>query len=143
MNMKNTIIIMTSNLITDTTIPESSLRKELAKYFRIEFLNRIDDIVLYASLGESQISRIVELLLADVVKRLSEKNITVSWDRSIVEKISVLGYDSELGARPLKRAITEYIINPLSRKILVGEIIDGDNLIVSIDTENQCVIVKR
>ena len=51
-NMKNTIIIMTSNLITDTTIPESSLRKELTKYFRIEFLNRIDDIVLYAPLGE-------------------------------------------------------------------------------------------
>ena len=141
--MKNTIIIMTSNLITDTTIPESSLRKELTKYFRIEFLNRIDDIVLYAPLGESEISHIVELLLSDVTKKLSEKNIIVTWDVSITEKIAALGYDSELGARPLKRAITEYVINPLSRKILAGELSDGDNISISLDSENQIIIEKR
>lgn len=140
--MRNTIIIMTSNLITDTTIPEASIRKELTKYFRIEFLNRIDDIVLYEPLGEAQISSIVELLLADVTTKLKEKNITVSWDKSIVEKISALGYDSELGARPLKRAITEYIINPLSRKILSGELSDGDIIDVSMDGESKLVIKR-
>lgn len=142
-NMKNTIIIMTSNLITDTTIPESSLRKELTKYFRIEFLNRIDDIVLYAPLGESEISHIVELLLSDVTKKLSEKNIIVTWDASITEKIAALGYDSELGARPLKRAITEYIINPLSKKILAGEISEGDILNMSMDSDSRLNISKK
>lgn len=142
-NMKNTIIIMTSNLITDTTIAEASIRKELTKYFRIEFLNRIDDIVLYRPLGETEISHIVGLLLTDVAKKLSEKSITVNWDKSVTDRISLLGYDSELGARPLKRAITEYIINPLSRKILAGEVSDGDNLSISLGNENQIIIEKR
>lgn len=142
-NMKNTIIIMTSNLITDTTIAEASIRKELTKYFRIEFLNRIDDIVLYRPLGETEISHIVGLLLTDVAKKLSEKSITVNWDKSVTDRISLLGYDSELGARPLKRAITEYIINPLSRKILAGEVSDGDNLSISLGNENQIIIGKR
>jgi len=174
-NMRNTIIIMTSNigpqLIAEKNLgsrhsetqknPEASKTKhgsfvpqddgarvpkeimsELRKYFRIEFLNRIDDIVLYSPLGEWELSRIVELLLADVVKKLSEKNITLSWDDSVIEKIAVLGYDSELGARPLKRAITEYIINPLSRKILAGEVSEGDNLSISMDSHDWLIILK-
>ncbi|MFZ2337086.1 MAG: hypothetical protein WAW59_02305 [Patescibacteria group bacterium] len=109
----------------------------------MEFLNRIDDIVLYRPLGETEISHIVGLLLTDVAKKLSEKSITVNWDKSVTDRISLLGYDSELGARPLKRAITEYIINPLSRKILAGEVSDGDNLSISLGNENQIIIGKR
>lgn len=128
-NMKNTIIIMTSNIgsqfitdIPDLTEREKRIKEELRKYFRIEFLNRIDDIVLYDSLNEENIHQIVLLLLDHVAKQLVHKNIKAVWDQSVVDYIARVGYDTELGARPLKRAITEYIVNPLSEKILVGEI---------------------
>jgi ATP-dependent Clp protease ATP-binding subunit ClpA len=69
-------------------------------------------------------------LLQDVTKRLKEREIVVTWDQNIIDRIAVLGYDTLLGARPLKRAITEYIVNPLSEKILRGEILAGDNLLI-------------
>ncbi len=124
-NMKNTIIIMTSNIgsqyiseITDKEAREKKIRDELKKYFRIEFLNRIDDIVIYESLTDIEIKRITVLLLQDVTKRLKEHEIIVSWNQDIIDRIAILGYDTTLGARSLKRAITEYIVNPLSEKIL-------------------------
>ncbi len=124
-NMKNTIIIMTSNIgsqyiseLSDKEEKEKKIREELRKYFRIEFLNRIDDIVIYDALTDEDIRHITELLLADVTSRLKELEIIISWDQNIIDRISILGYDVILGARPLKRAITEYIINPLSEKIL-------------------------
>ena len=138
-NMKNTIIIMTSNIgsqfitdISDTNDREKRIKDELRKYFRIEFLNRIDDIVLYDSLGESEIRDIVSLLLDGVKERLREKNITLTWDASVIEYISRVGYDIELGARPLKRAITEYIVNPLSNLILRREIVDNSDITLGI-----------
>ncbi|MDD2694226.1 MAG: AAA family ATPase [Candidatus Gracilibacteria bacterium] len=141
-NMKNTIIIMTSNIgsqfitdIPDLTEREKRIKEELRKYFRIEFLNRIDDIVLYDSLNEENIHQIVLLLLDHVAKQLVHKNIKAVWDQSVVDYIARVGYDTELGARPLKRAITEYIVNPLSEKILVGEIGEGDAIVVKIGNE--------
>lgn len=134
-NMKNTIIIMTSNIgsqyisdIVDKDERNKKIRDELGKYFRIEFLNRIDDIIIYESLTDIVIHRITELLLQDITKRLKENEIIVSWDQNIIDRISILGYDTTLGARPLKRAITEYIVNPLSEKILENTIVPGDNL---------------
>lgn len=124
-NMKNTILIMTSNIgsqyiseIADKEAREKKIHEELKKYFRIEFLNRIDDIVVYESLTDIEIKRITNLLLQDVTKRLKEHEIIVSWDQGIIDRIAILGYDTTLGARPLKRAITTYIVNPLSEKIL-------------------------
>ena len=141
-NMKNTIIIMTSNIgsqfitdIRDLTEREKRIKEELRKYFRIEFLNRIDDIVLYDSLNEENIHQIVLLLLDHVAKQLVHKNIKAVWDQSVVDYIARVGYDTELGARPLKRAITEYIVNPLSEKILVGEIGEWDAIVVKIGNE--------
>lgn len=141
-NMKNTIIIMTSNIgsqfitdIHDLTERDKRIKEELRKYFRIEFLNRIDDIVLYDSLNEEDIYQIVLHLLENVSKQLAHRNIKVTWDQSIVGYIARVGYDIELGARPLKRAITEYIVNPLSDRILRGEITDNSDIVLSISDE--------
>lgn len=148
-NMKNTIIIMTSNIwsqyindITDKEERKKKIHDELRKYFRIEFLNRIDDIIIYESLTDNIIRRITELLLQDVTKRLKEREIVVTWDQNIIDRIAVLGYDTLLGARPLKRAITEYIVNPLSEKILRGEILASDNLLIRMWKNDTIEIVK-
>lgn len=148
-NMKNTIIIMTSNIgsqyiseLSDKEEKEKKIREELRKYFRIEFLNRIDDIVIYDALTDEDIRHITELLLVDVTSRLKELEIIISWDQNIIDRISILGYDVILGARPLKRAITEYIINPLSEKILKWEIVSGDILTVSMGDRDILEISK-
>lgn len=148
-NMKNTIIIMTSNIwsqyindITDKEERKKKIHDELRKYFRIEFLNRIDDIIIYESLTDNIIRRITELLLQDVTKRLKEREIVVTWDQNIIDRIAILGYDTLLGARPLKRAITEYIVNPLSEKILRGEILASDNLLIRMWKNDTIEIVK-
>ncbi len=98
---------------------------ELKKYFRPEFLNRIDDIVVYNPLSESVLSGIVDILLQDVTNLLAEKHITISYDVSLKTELITTGYDREFGARPLKRAITRMVINPLSTRILSGELTDG------------------
>ena len=95
--MKNTIIIMTSNIgsqyigeIADKKEREEKIREELKKYFRIEFLNRIDDIVIYESLTDVDIKRITSLLLQDITKRLKDHEIVVNWDQSIIDHIAAL-----------------------------------------------------
>lgn len=147
--MKNTIIIMTSNIgsqyiaeVTDKNEREQRIREELKKYFRIEFLNRIDDIIIYESLTDTEIKRITELLLADLTKRLKEREIIIHWDSTVIERIAILGYDSALGARPLKRAITEYIINPLSENLLKGDIVSGDILTIRMGNNDTLEIMK-
>ena len=148
-NMKNTIIIMTSNigshLITDETNSkdrEILIKNEIKKYFRPEFLNRIDDIVVYENLTPQNIESITTLLFQDLSKRIAEKGIQITWDDHIIEKISSLGYDRELGARPLKRAVIEYIVNPLSEKIISGEVVSGDRIFLDLDGENHLTLKK-
>lgn len=128
--------------MTDKDAREKKVREELKKYFRIEFLNRIDDIVIYDALSEVEIARITVLLLDEVFKRLRDRDISVTWDQSVVDRIAVLGYDSTLGARPLKRAITEYIVNPLSEKILTGDISEGDTIGVSMGDRDILNVTK-
>lgn len=147
--MKNTIIIMTSNIgsqyidISNKEERDTKIRTELRTYFRIEFLNRIDDIVIYDALTESEIHQIAHLMLTEVEHRLATQGILVSWSQSLIDRISQLGYDPSLGARPLKRAITEYIINPLSEKILMGEVTEGDSVEVGMGDKNELLIQKR
>ncbi|PJC56973.1 type VI secretion system ATPase TssH, partial [Candidatus Gracilibacteria bacterium CG_4_9_14_0_2_um_filter_38_7] len=104
---------------------QKTIMSELKNHFRPEFLNRIDDIVVYNPLSEEVLSGIVEILLQDVTNLLAEKHITVSYDASLKKELIATGYDREFGARPLKRAITRMVINPLSTKILSGELMDG------------------
>lgn len=154
-NMKNTIIIMTSNIgsdmITlDTVRHEKDQRKlpegmldELRKYFRIEFLNRIDDIILFQSLSKNEITSITRLMLSDIEKRLWERDIRISWDESVLDRMGVLWFDPVFGARPLKRTITEYIMNPLSEKILLHEIEDGARITLALDTQDRLIVSKK
>lgn len=134
-DMRHTIIIMTSNIgshmileTQDSTELEKRIRAELGKYFRIEFLNRLDDIVVYHALTPDEVRAIAHLLLEDLTRRLKGQGITVTWETSLIDTLVELGYESELGARPLKRVIMERVINPLSEKVLRGEIHEGSDI---------------
>jgi ATP-dependent Clp protease ATP-binding subunit ClpB len=135
-DFKNTIIIMTSNLgsrfllegVTTDTIPESvreSVMAELRKAFRPEFLNRIDETILFKPLALEEITRIVDLLLADLNKRLSERRVTVALDKEAREWAAEKGYDPVFGARPLKRFLQRQVETKLARGLVGGEIADG------------------
>jgi ATP-dependent Clp protease ATP-binding subunit ClpB len=128
-DFKNTLIIMTSNIgtsyISDQSIPEekrmSGIDHELKMHFKPEFLNRVDEIIVFNPLTIENIKDIVKNQLADVALRLKEKGIILEITRPALEFLSKEGYDQTFGARPLKRAIQKYILNPLSIKILAGD----------------------
>jgi ATP-dependent Clp protease ATP-binding subunit ClpB len=152
-NFKNTIIILTSN-IGSMKIQElagswktyneifDSLQEDLRGYFRPEFLNRIDDIILYNPLSESMMFEIVDILLEDIVKILKEKNITVSFRDNLKKYLISIGYDAEFWARPMKRAITSFILNNLSLKIIGDEIQAGENIELDVDEGKNLVVRK-
>ncbi len=131
-DFKNTIIIMTSN------IKEENLKT----FFRPEFLNRIDDIVKFNELDENVIIWIIDILLENVVSLLDKKWIKASFSDNLKKYIAKTGYDSEFGARPLKRAITNVINNNLSIKLLNGEINSWDSILIDVDEKWELVIKK-
>ncbi|MBF1584383.1 MAG: ATP-dependent chaperone ClpB [Prevotella sp.] len=111
-NFKNTIIIMTSN----------ATREQLTKLMRPEFLNRIDDIITFHALTKEEIGEVVELQMKRVQKMLAAQGFTLHWTKETIDDLAELGYDPEFGARPVKRAIQDYVLNNLSRKILEGKV---------------------
>ena len=111
-NFKNTIIIMTSNASRDM----------LKKTFRPEFLNRIDDIITFKPLTKEQIAQVVELQMNRVKKMLAPQGFELRWTPATIEYLAEVGYDPEFGARPVKRAIQDYVLNDLSRKILAEQV---------------------
>jgi ATP-dependent Clp protease ATP-binding subunit ClpB len=144
-NFKNTIVIMTSNIgsqiiqekldqMTDENANEimGNLRVVLSdllrRTIRPEFLNRIDDVVLFRPLAKREIRKIVELQLAIVEKMLAEKDMKLAVDDDVKDWLAELGFDITYGARPLKRTIQRYVINPLSQEILSGKFSDGDTI---------------
>ena len=135
-DFKNTVIIMTSNIgsrfllegVTGDTIPESvheSVMAELRKAFRPEFLNRIDETILFKPLTLDEITTIVDLLLADLNKRLAERRVTVVLDTKAKEWAAEKGYDPVFGARPLKRFLQRNIETKLARALISGEVAEG------------------
>ena len=110
-NFKNTIIIMTSN----------ASREMLKKTFRPEFLNRIDDIITFKPLTQEQIAKVVELQMNRVKKMLEPQGFELCWTPAAISYLAEVGYDPEFGARPVKRAIQDYVLNDLSKKILSEE----------------------
>lgn len=130
-NFKNTIIIMTSNITEEN----------LKDFFRPEFLNRIDDIIKFNELNENLIIQIVDILLADVTKILNEKNIKVEYNENLKKYLAKIWYNKEFWARPLKRIITNIILNELSNFILKDELKSWDNIIL--DIENNKLILKN
>jgi ATP-dependent Clp protease ATP-binding subunit ClpC len=145
-DFKNTVVIMTSNVgardITKgkglgfTTPDESEsfermaekVKEELQRIFNPEFLNRLDDVIVFHPLTRAHIAQIVSILLKDVQKRLVDEELTLRLTESAVEFLSSQGFDEKYGARPLKRSIQRFIEDPLSEKILTGEFAKGDEI---------------
>jgi ATP-dependent Clp protease ATP-binding subunit ClpB len=140
-DFKNTVIIMTSNIgsqyITDLAgkSDDKSLKEmenrvmdALRAHFRPEFLNRVDDIILFHSLAEKQIERIVDIQTAHLQKLLAERKITLHLSEKAKHFLAKQGYDPVYGARPLKRAIQKYLQDPLSMQILEGHFKEGDSV---------------
>jgi ATP-dependent Clp protease ATP-binding subunit ClpB len=138
-DFKNTIIIMTSNLgsrhllegVTGDTIPESvreSVMMELRKAFRPEFLNRIDETILFKPLTLEEITTIVDLLLADLNQRLADRRVTVFLDKKAKEWAAEKGYDPVFGARPLKRFLQRNIETQLARALIAGAVAEGSEV---------------
>ncbi|MFV0211035.1 ATP-dependent chaperone ClpB [Empedobacter falsenii] len=146
-NFKNTIIIMTSNFgshtildkfadIDENNVPQiydetkQLVFDELKQNFRPEFLNRIDEIILFRPLSENQISGIVSIYLNGVAKKLAQRDITLDITPEAVEYLAKKGYDPQFGARPLKRVIQQDVLNELSKEILKGSINDNDAVLI-------------
>jgi len=104
---------------------------ELKRHFRPEFLNRVDDVIIFQSLDEEELARIVEIQIARLEKRLAQQNLTLDVDAAAKKMLAKEGYDPQFGARPLKRAVQEQLLNPLSMKLLEGEFKPGDNIKVT------------
>ncbi|MCI7806677.1 MAG: ATP-dependent chaperone ClpB [Spirochaetales bacterium] len=122
----NTIIIMTSNLAS-REILEGSVKKEeilsvIESHFKPEFINRIDEIVIFNPLGKEQVSKIVELQLGILKNRIAKRGYTLTWDESVVAYISNVGFDPDFGARPIRRAIQNEIENTLAKEMLSGSL---------------------
>jgi ATP-dependent Clp protease ATP-binding subunit ClpB len=138
-DFKNTVLIMTSNLgsreIQEVSEDEKQVREAvlmvLREHFKPEFLNRIDDIVIFKSLSRDQIAQIIDVQLERLRAMLHERNISLQLEDSARELLAREGYDPNFGARPLKRAIQTLIQNPLAMKLLRGEIASGQTVIVS------------
>lgn len=150
-NFKNTIIIMTSNigstylidgLKEDGTIDEENKKlvdSALRSSFKPEFLNRIDDIVMFKPLTSDQIFKIIDLLIADISKRLEDRDITIELTKKAHEYILDKSYDIEYGARPIKRFLQANIETNIGRKIIEGNIMEGDHVIIDLDKNNDLV----
>ncbi|MDE2126859.1 MAG: ATP-dependent chaperone ClpB [Armatimonadetes bacterium] len=136
-DFRNTVVIMTSNIgsqviqelaLVDRDEMERRVMEEVRAWFRPEFLNRVDEVILFSTLSVEQIKQIVEIQLALLRKRLAERKLTLNLSDAARQAIAVAGYDPVYGARPLKRAIQKLIIDPLSRMLLAGEFKDGDHI---------------
>lgn len=161
-SFKNTVIIMTSNIGSEKILDWGTKRNEigfsdaletttdegireqilemLKDYFRPEFLNRVDETIIFRSLSQKDLERIVDLQLAAVVKRLAEKRITVQVTDKAKKLIAKMGYDPRYGARPLKRAIQDNILDELALKMVEGKIAEGGR--VTIDASKDAIVVK-
>src|SRR5437660_200185 len=144
-DFRNTVIIMTSN-IGSTYLQAENMRsaEEFARaselvmnalhgHFKPEFLNRVDDIIVFSPLGKEQLVKIIELRLEDVRRLLAERKISIELTDAAKELLFTEGFDPNFGARPLKRAIQKLVQDPLALKILDGEVLHGDHVIVDAD----------
>src|SRR5437867_3595869 len=151
---RNTVIIMTSN-IGSTYLQAENMRtaddfaraselvmNALHGHFKPEFLNRVDDIIVFSLLGKEQLVKIIELRLEDVRRLLAERKISIELTDGAKELLFTEGFDPNFGARPLKRAIQKLVQDPLALKILDGEILHGDHVIVDADKRTGKIIIE-
>jgi ATP-dependent Clp protease ATP-binding subunit ClpB len=149
-DFKNTIIIMTSNIgsayLQDLGMHHNAeeiaeahkhVTEALRAHFKPEFLNRVDDIIIFNPLGKEQLTKIVDLRLEDLRKLLAERKISLELTPAAKELIFTEGYDPNYGARPLKRSIQRLVQDPLAMKILDGEVLHGDHVVVDVDKKKR------
>lgn len=134
-SFKNAVIIMTSNLgsslFHENLAPEEldkRLSEVLKSQFRPEFINRIDDVIPFAAMSDEMVRIIAGIVLSDVRSLLAERRIDAEFEPSLIEELVRVGYDPEYGARPLKRAVTKTVLNPLSEKLLRQEFVEGEKI---------------
>jgi ATP-dependent Clp protease ATP-binding subunit ClpB len=164
-NFKNTIVIMTSNLgneiikqysigfnggdgeKSEIELREDEMKEKIDKilrdHFKLEFLNRIDEIVLFKSLSKPALSNIVDLELLKVEQRLKNKNITIKISSKVKKMLTEKGYDTTFGARPLKRIIQNMILDELALDIIEGKIKQGDKVSIDLGIKNEVVMKAR
>ena len=128
-DFKNTFLIMTSNIATGKT--EKEIRENLKAFFRPEFINRLDEIIVFHPLQKEHIRSIIDIQLAHLQDRLADRHITLQLDEKAKNWLADNGYDAEFGARPLKRLIQQEVENPLAIKLLDGEIKDNSTVTIS------------
>jgi ATP-dependent Clp protease ATP-binding subunit ClpB len=134
---------MTSNIgsqyildADDPTEMRARVMEALRQNFRPEFLNRVDDVVIFDRLDKEQLREIAEILLSGVRKRLAERNISIALSDGAADVLINEGYDPVYGARPLKRVIQRRLIDPLAMKVLTGEVRDGDHVMVEAEGDD-------
>jgi ATP-dependent Clp protease ATP-binding subunit ClpC len=158
-NFKNTLIILTSNLgvkklqdfgtgigFSSSTYGEEEMKKEILmkemkNFFSPEFINRIDDTIVFNSLTNDDIKKITEIELKKLVSRLNEMKYKISYDETLVDYLSKVGYDELYGARPLKRAIQDKVEDLLSDEVLMGNIVEGKTYVLKVVDEN--VVIQK
>ena len=145
-DFRNTIIIMTSNIASDKIMEfkdpedrEKAVKDELKRYFKPEFLNRLDDIVIFNPLGEQEIVKIVDIMFARIQEKLKERDIKIELTQSAKKLVAKAGFDPVYGARPLKRALYEIVEDTLAELILADKVKEGDS--VKFDAEGDQVVV--
>ena len=152
-DFRNTILILTSNLgsafIADPALDEAEKKDKVMSVvratFKPEFLNRLDDIILFDPLSTEELTKIVDLQITRLAKRLGDRRLTLTVSPAAKEWLAVTGFDPVFGARPLRRLIQSAIGDKLARKLLAGEILDGQELLVDVDeaSDSLTVIAKQ
>jgi ATP-dependent Clp protease ATP-binding subunit ClpB len=150
-DFRNSILIMTSNLgsafIADPALDEEAKKDAVMSVvrstFKPEFLNRLDDIILFDPLSTEDLTQIVDLQIARLTRRLADRRLTLKVSPAAKEWLAVTGFDPVFGARPLRRLIQSAIGDQLARKLLAGEIADGDDVLVELDAESDALTVTR
>jgi ATP-dependent Clp protease ATP-binding subunit ClpC len=159
-DFKNTVVIMTSNVgardimkgktlgfatqdsATSFEKMAEKVRDEINKVFNPEFLNRLDDVIVFHPLSREHITAIVDILFAQVARRLGEEGFSLHRTDAATEFLVDRGYDEQFGARPLKRAIQRFVEDPLSEKILTGDVAKGDDIEVDVGPDSERLTFK-
>lgn len=150
-DFKNTVIIMTSNIGShffydfngDMKRITPIIMDELKKHFRPEFLNRIDEIILFHPLNREHMNKIVEIQIRYINERLKDKKMVLELTEEAKNAIAEMGYDPQFGARPLKRTIQRNILDPLAEKMIAGEYKEGDRIIIDYDKNSKSFIFRK
>ena len=160
-DFRNTVLIMTSNLGTEYISRSGTLGflgtgennedrdakikidRALKDTFRPEFLNRIDEIIMFSRLSVDEMKEIVDLQLKEICGRIVDMGLTLNLDDSARTWLATVGYDPAFGARPMRRALQKYLESPLSMKFLSGEVVSGDIVSVTKDPERDALVITR